>query len=246
MREALMAMALSLLAQLAPGSSVTQPPQTDSPVGGTIGTRIIMEKQDVYDGDVISLQKGKYKLSPDAYDSTMVGVINSQATIIIGEETSENNHTLVASGTALVRVSTIQGEIRKGDFVTSTQIPGIAGKGEDFGMMLGIALEDYTQPDPEIIGVIPVSLDVRAVNFLTTFQSSPNLTFRYLLAFLIAITSVIAGFIYFGKVAKSGVEAIGRNPLAARMIRFGVLLHLFITFAVMIAGVGIAYIIVIF
>ena len=53
------------------------------------------------------------------------------------------------------------------------------------------------------------------------------------------------GFIYFGKMSKTGVEAIGRNPLAGKQIQFNVILHLAVTVAIVLAGLAMAYFILI-
>jgi F0F1-type ATP synthase membrane subunit c/vacuolar-type H+-ATPase subunit K len=65
------------------------------------------------------------------------------------------------------------------------------------------------------------------------------------MAFIIGFSSVVTGFIYFGKVARSGVEALGRNPLAARLIQFGIFINLLLTFGIMLLGGVIAYVIII-
>lgn len=212
---------------------------------GTIGTPVVIEEPDVQNGDIISLRGGKYVLSSRAFDAEVVGVVSVNPTVIVGSTAPRNSFPLVSSGAALVRVSTLQGEIRTGDYITITDIPGIGGKSDGISISLGTALEDYANPDPEEIGVISVAINITSATFFNRIQENPNIALRYLFAFLVAATSLIAGFIYFGKVAKSGVEAIGRNPLAARMIRFGVLFHLALTFGIIGTGFAIAYIIIV-
>ena len=73
----------------------------------------------------------------------------------------------------------------------------------------------------------------------------PLESLRYLLAFLIVIIAFSVGLIYFGRVAKSGVEAVGRNPLARRMIEISVILHVALTIAIILIGLAIAYLILI-
>src|SRR4030067_923966 len=64
---------------------------------------------------------------------------------------------------------------------------------------------------------------------------APLASLRYLLAILVAMTSFILGFVYFGRVAKGGGEAIGRDQFARRGISIGVDLYLVLTFLI-IAG----------
>ncbi len=210
-----------------------------------IGTPVHVEQSDVKDGDVISFIDGKYQLSSTAYDSSVFGVINLNAPITISA--SESGGTpLVTSGKTFVRVSTVQGEIKKGDYITTSIIPGIGAKADGYGTVIGIALENYTNSDPEKIGLIPVAVDVHALTPFNIFTASPQQTLRYLLAFMIAAGSIIIGFTYFGKVARSGVEAVGRNPLAARLIEFSVFINLFLTLGIIAVGTIIAYGIVAF
>ena len=74
---------------------------------------------------------------------------------------------------------------------------------------------------------------------------SPLVSLRYILAALVMIIAFTLGFVYFGRVARAGVEAIGRNPLAGRMIELTVIFHILLTIVIVGAGVGIAYLILI-
>ena len=148
---------------------------------------------------------------------------------------------MVFVGKSFVRVSSINGEIHAGDFISSSVIPGIGAKVDGYGEVLGIALADYREADHEKIGKIPVAINIGVNTPLTRFAAHPIETLRYFLALLIGSSSVIVGLIYFGKVARSGVEALGRNPLAARMIQVGVFLNLLLTFGIIVTGAVIAY-----
>jgi F0F1-type ATP synthase membrane subunit c/vacuolar-type H+-ATPase subunit K len=57
----------------------------------------------------------------------------------------------------------------------------------------------------------------------------------------VVILSFILGFISFGRIANTGVEALGRNPLAGKMIQFGIFLNVLITISIVIAGFALAY-----
>jgi F-type H+-transporting ATPase subunit c len=52
----------------------------------------------------------------------------------------------------------------------------------------------------------------------------PLASLRYILATFVVILSFALGFIYFGRVAHAGVEAIGRNPEAASKIQTAMIL----------------------
>lgn len=223
----------------------------ESPLGGAraqteaaIGLPVQIEgAADIQNGDIISLRQGKYVLSSSASDSEIAGVVSMNPTLLIGRAGGEHIVPLVSAGTVPIRVSNINGPIRTGDAITITEIPGIGGKSDGLGPELGVARADFTVSSPEEIGVVPVSLHITSGSAFARFQKDPMLALRYALAFVIASSSLIVGFTYFGKVAKSGVEAIGRNPLATRTIQFGVVFHLLLTFGIILAGVVIAYIV---
>jgi len=198
---------------------------------------------DVQNGDIISLRQGKYVLSAIASDSEIAGVVSINPTLVIGKLGADHVVPLVSSGIVKIRVSSIRGPIHTGDIITITEIPGIGGKFDGTGPELGTSRADFNASSAEEIGVIPVSLHLTSGSGFAGFRKDPILALRYVLAFVIAASSLILGFTYFGKVAKSGVEAIGRNPLAARTIQFGVLFHLLLTFGIILAGVAIAYVV---
>ena len=210
-----------------------------------IGTQVSLADADAEEGDIISFTDGKYRLSAEALDDHMFGVVSGGSVLALGDAQPERGANVVFAGKSFVRVSTINGEIHAGDFISSSLIPGIGAKVDGYGEVLGIALADYREADQEKIGKIPVAINIGVNTPLTRFAARPIEALRYLMAFLIGLSSVIAGFIYFGKVARSGVEALGRNPLAARLIQFGIFLNLLLTFGIMAVGVFFAYVIII-
>ncbi len=224
-----------------PSSSI-MPDVSHVPEG--IGTQVPVANSDAEEGDIISFVDGAYQLSPSEMDDHMFGVVGDHSAVTLGAD-EHRGMNVVFTGRSLVRVSTVNGEIRAGDFISSSQIPGIGAKVGGYGQMLGIALADYRESDPEKIGKIHVAINISVNSPLTRLASRPMEFLRYLLAFLVGGGAIISGFVYFGKVAKSGVEALGRNPLAARLIQFGIFLNLILMLGIMVAGVTIAYVIII-
>ena len=224
-----------------PAGSNAAPPQ----ITEGIGTRVSVEDGDAEEGDIISFMAGQYQLSANPLDDHMFGVVSGTSAVTLGVGNSPKWRNVVFSGKSLVRVSTVNGEIHAGDFISSSVIPGIGANVDGYGQILGIALADYREADKEKIGKIPVAINIGVNTPLTRFAAHPLETLRYLLAFLIGSSSIIIGFIYFGKVTRSGVEALGRNPLAAHLIQFGIFLNLLLTFGIMVVGGVIAYVIII-
>lgn len=237
------AVGMLLLAPFVLGQQIKE--RADSGFQGTIGTPVHIEGTGIKAGDIISLVDGRYVLSNEAHDPAVAGVIANSPTLVVGNLQDVQSYVIVSSGVALVRVSTLGGPILAGDFITTSLIPGIGIKTEQFGVILGTALENYTNPNPEEINSIAVNLDIGTYGLLTNLASNPRVAFRYVLAFVMAAASVIAGFVYFGKVAQSGVESLGRNPLAARLIYTSVFSYLLLTVGIMLLGILIAYIIIV-
>ncbi len=212
---------------------------------GTIGVPVRIEGTNIKIGDIISLADGRYVLSDEPYDPSIAGVVVNDPTLVVGNLRDEQSYTIVSSGIVLVRVSTINGPITAGDYITTSAIPGIGAKADQFGIIIGTALESYADSDVGRIASIPINLDIGTYGLLKNLTSNPRVAFRYVLAFVVAAASVVAGFIYFGKVARTGVESLGRNPLAARLIYFSVFFHLLLTVGIMAVGILIAYIIIV-
>lgn len=233
-----------LVQETAPFARVASQDKTTEITQG-IGTQAPIEDADAEEGDIISFIGGKYRISAESMDDHMFGVVSGGSVLALGNHQEGEGANVVFAGKAFVRVSTINGEIRAGDFISSSLIPGIGAKVDGYGQVLGMALADYRETDHEKIGKIPVSINIGVNTPLTRFAAKPAETLRYFMAFLIGFSSVITGFIYFGKVTRSGVEALGRNPLAARLIQFGIFLNLLLTFGIMLVGGVIAYVIIV-
>lgn len=78
----------------------------------------------------------RHRLSEGPYDPYVIGVA-----------TAENNRLhiydhLQTDGIAWVKYNSENGPIRKGDYLTSSSVPGVAMKATSSGMVLGVALED--------------------------------------------------------------------------------------------------------
>jgi len=210
------------------------------------------------EGQVICLEYDGYRPCNKAYDSSLFGVAVASPAGYLGPTDLTNTAFLVSRGKGVVRVTDQNGGIKVGELVTSSQVVGLAQKAKNNGQVLGVALEAFEPSDPNEAGTIAVSLSIRPVtsftdsrtNLLETIKqalSAPTLTplasLRYVLAFSIALIAFTLGFVYFGRVTKSGVEAIGRNPLASRVIEVTVALHIAMTIAIVGAGLAIAYLI---
>lgn len=222
-----------------------------------LATTQSVDDDSVSDGDVLCFSGGKIGKCSQEYQVDMYGVFSEDPAMALDDDGLERGKSMLDSGRVAVKVSTGNGEIKKGDFVTSSKTAGVAQRASKSGNVLGVALEDYNVSE---VGKIAVQVDIRQAIVSTSSRDNlieslkmgllaPSLTplasLRYLLAILVVIITFILGFVYFGRVAKSGVEAMGRNPLASRMIAMGVVFNLALTVAIMGGGLLIAYVILI-
>ncbi len=228
----------------------------DIPVG--MALTINLGDETVREGDIISATEKGFALSTSLYDKNIKGVVTANPAIDINLSTTGSNYPVISTGKGVVNVSTTNGTIKTGDYITSSTLPGIGIKATKSGHVMGKALEDYTETDPKKIGKIKVELGIQFVVLKTTqnsllniFQLStlatyeePLTVFKYMIAAVVVILSFILGFLSFGRVAANGVEAIGRNPSASKMIQLGVVLNVVITIAISAIGLLLALFII--
>ena len=221
-----------------------------------VALTVPIEDQNVKSGDIICALKNGYIPCNNSYDSGLYGVVNDNP---IGSVEFVGGGRLVnTTGTVKVNVTTVNGTINKGDFVTTSATPGIGQLAIHNGYVLGLAQEEYNEADKTKVGQILVSISIHPTigisdshndlyqtirEALLSGQISPLATLRYLTSALMVILGFVLGFVYFGRIAKAGVEAIGRNPLSSRTIEFGLILHILLTIAIVGVGLGIGYLI---
>jgi len=219
-----------------------------------------MESNAGNDGDIVSYSDGKYDLSRKEFDTSMFGVIVDEPNSAY-EDANLQEYKLVASfGEMLVNVTAKNGNIKVGDFITSSDYPGVGQKALESGQVLGVALEDYAPQNATDIAKVLVFVDIKtnfvdrtiSKNLLDVLKSSltspfmtPVEALRYLLAIAIVFATFVIGFSNFGKITGTSVEALGRNPLAGPSIRKVVFFNFAMTGIIMVLGLGIAYFILV-
>ena len=125
---------------------------------------------------------------------------------------------------------------------------------------MGSAIESFESGNLNTIGTIQVVINVHPESSLTGARGnllqfiregisvpifSPVESLRYLLAVAIVLISFTLGMIYFGRASRAGIEAVGRNPLAKRVIQFTVIMNIVLTIVIVIVGLAIAYLILV-
>ena len=211
-------------------------------------------------GDILSVTSGGIVRSSTPYDQNVFGIIVESPVVSSGEIT-ENTVPVLSAGRALVKVTADNGEIIAGDFITTSQTPGVGQKATDVGFVVGRALEDYSAGE---IGLISVQISViefgkqdlggaggilgaifGALNVGFSDSSNFPIILRYISAATIGVVTFIIAGVSFVRFMSRGIEAIGRNPMARKVIVAGMVINAVIVFLLTAAGFGIAIAIIV-
>jgi F0F1-type ATP synthase membrane subunit c/vacuolar-type H+-ATPase subunit K len=228
----------------------------------TMGLAKVVETDlpNVNGGSIVSLSRQKKGaiLSITPYDPQILGIVSKDAAILIDTTTGKNGIPVISDGLVYVLVSTQQGNITRGDLLTSSTIPGVAVKANQSGYVLGEALEDYTNPNPSQTSLIAADLNLHYFNAKPTLLGSltdilkyallptnnaPSPIWKYLVAAAVVLASFILAFMTFGRTAAKGIEALGRNPSASRIIHLGIIFNVSIVVVIVLAGLTVAFLI---
>ncbi|KKR11169.1 MAG: hypothetical protein UT39_C0010G0002 [Candidatus Woesebacteria bacterium GW2011_GWA1_39_21] len=238
-----------------------EPSNVDAQVTSSgIAITVEIAGENINEGDLVCRGDDGFKLCDSEYNTEMFGTVVENPAAAFEEERSDNNYLVSSSGKTVVKVSSQNGNIKKGDLITSSSKPGVGVLAQRNGYVIGTSLENYDSDNPDNVGTVMVALNIHPATGLSAAKSNlitvlreglsapifePLDSLRYLLASLILLLSFVLGFAYFGRVSRTGIEAIGRNPLASRMIQLSIIMHIAITIVIILVGFGMAYIILI-
>ena len=221
---------------------------------------ITIRDKNAKDGNIISQTSNGYDLSKIAYDPNIFGVVTENPSVYLENTEIPDSKPVATWGKAYVLVSAINGNIVKNDFVTSSTIAGVGQKADRNGKILGTALEDYSNSNPNAVGKIMVAINTdyatslgnARTNLIETLKSAADFSplsqltsLRYILAAAVALLAFATGFVYFGRIARSGIEALGRNPLASRTIQLNIIFNLVLMVVIILVGLALAYLILV-
>lgn len=245
-------LATVLLAQLVPKVLA-------SDLSSGVAVYIQLIDKDVEVGQIVSLNSRGYSLSTAPYDPNIFGVIVKNPAIAF-EDGKDDSYPVVSQGKVYLKVSGINGPISRGDLLTTSRIRGVAQKATESGYVVASALEDYKPKSTSEQGLILVVLNVGhgnttdnpTSNLIKTFDfvmsapyASPIALIRYLFAGVMVVLSFVVAVGHFGRVSGLGIEALGRNPLAGRMIIFGIVTNIVFAISIVLAGIAIGYLILV-
>jgi hypothetical protein len=217
-----------------------------------------VKEKNVKDGSIVSSSATGNVLSTIPYDAQVLGVVSRNAGIILNNTGTVNGVPVISVGTVYVLVSSKEGPIKRGDLIATSTIPGVGVKAVKDGYVLGSALEDYNSSDPNKADLIAVEFNLHYFNAKPTFPGSltdifkfallptkegPTPIFKYIVAALVTIASFVLAFMTFGRTAAKGVEALGRNPAASRIIHLGIMFNVAIVVIIVGAGLTVSFLI---
>lgn len=98
----------------------------------------------IREGDIVSLAGdgvSQVQKSTSPYDSKAIGVISTKPGITMGEADGAGKPVIVGlAGRVPVKVTTKNGDINTGDYITTSDIPGVGMKATQPGRVIGKAL----------------------------------------------------------------------------------------------------------
>lgn len=243
----LFVLSFSIFAQIAGSASTTN-----------VSISVDVLGNEVLPGHLVSLKAGKYLLSFEENDETIFGVVTKDPTLALEDLTLEQFKYVTTAGEAIVKVSAANGEISEGDYITTSRTPGIGQKATLSGQVVGIALEDFKPENPNDVGDIAVFVNITSVILSDSLNTdlvkllkngfrvpflTPLTSLRYILAAIISLVTFYIGFSSFGKISGNSIEALGRNPLASKIIKSAIFLNFMLTIAIIAVGLTISYLI---
>lgn len=98
----------------------------------------------IKEGDIVSLTGNgvsQVSKSSQSYDSKSLGIISTKPGLVIGEADGSGKPVIVGmAGRVPVKVSTKNGDIQPGDYITTSDIPGVGMRATEPGRVVGKAL----------------------------------------------------------------------------------------------------------
>ncbi len=226
---------------------------------GSIGVAIYLQVngKPIEDGSIIITSPKGYFISTVAYDPRAAGVISLSPAVVL-KLRGQRGYPVITSGTVNVKVTGTNGNIKRNDPIAVSSIPGTGMKAEENNNSIGSAVEAVSFSEPTEVKIVPIMLNLQAQNTSSSTGNSllsifnvgriatyekPLKVIQYVVAGFIVIISFASGFLIFARAVNTGIEALGRNPLAGRMIQLSIAFNIFLIVIIVLAGVSIAYVI---
>ncbi len=144
--------------------------------------------KDAQSGDILSLTAEGFNRTKAEYDSKMFGIMISNP-LAVYRRVDGSGIPISRNGVIAVNVTTANGEIKTGDYITSSTIPGKGQRAVSSGYVVGVALKDFKAGDgteidfsqfqggptkKAVSGQIPVAIKIEYAE-LSNFRNTNSL-----------------------------------------------------------------------
>lgn len=227
--------------------------------------------EEALDGDILVTSENGLVRATQEYDIRIFGILQDLP-IIVNRDLDAGGEPVIRSGVAQINVTTLNGSIKYGDYITASPIPGKGQKATRSGYVIGVSLASFNESSGEKVtfeekeyasGKIPIAVKVEYAEIdnprfldrifsylgisLLSYIRDPQqfgLVIRYIVAGLAILLSFTFGFLTFSRSISKAIEAIGRNPLAKEAIQLGMLFNIFLMIVIAVLGLVAAFLIV--
>lgn len=239
------------------------PTHAQQPQGIEVTSTYQVTDAEAVEGDILSATEKGLVRSSIGFDNKMFGIITSQPLLVYKTETP--GQPVVRSGITEVNVTALNGSIKFGDYITSSQIAGKGQKASESGYVVGIALSSFDGANaPQVqgprgnvaSGKISIAVRIeyaeltnprfagRLFGFLGTTLlenvSDPKqagAAIRVIAAGVVLLLSFTFSFLVFARSIPKSIEAIGRNPLAKSTIQFFMIINIILLIVTGVIGI---------
>ena len=224
-----------------------------TPEGIEVTSTYVIADTDAISGDIMSTSDKGLIRSELSFDNKMFGILDENPLVVYRNLDTEGKP-IIRSGVARVNVSTLNGPIKVGDYITTSSIKGKGAKVSESGYVLGSALEAFEGTEGEQIdgpngpvrlGQIRIAISIEYAeltnprfagrlfgfigsSFLENVRDPKQLGFvvRYIAAGLVVLLTFTFGLLTFSRSIAKSVEALGRNPLAKSAIQLSMVINI--------------------
>lgn len=215
------------------------------------------------EGDILKASDQGLVRPNIGFDNKMFGIISEKPLLVY--RTDVKGKPVVRSGVTQVNVTTLNGPIKNGDYITSSSIAGKGQKASESGYTIGMALGSFSgEGAPQIdgprgkvaAGTIPVAVRIEYTEltnprfagrlfgfvgtaFLENISDPKQLgnVVRFVAAGLVVLLSFTFGFLTFSRSIAKSIEALGRNPLAKSTIQLSMVINIGLLVVTAIVGI---------
>lgn len=239
------------------------PIHAQKPQGIEVTSIYPIADSEAVEGDILTATEKGLTRSTRGFDNKMFGALQNQPLLVY--KTEQEGKPVVRSGIAQVNVTTLNGPIQYGDYITSSQIAGKGQKASESGYIFGVALAEFKGEGAEqiqgpngqmAVGQIPVAVRIEYAEltnprfagrlfgfvgaaFLENINDPARFgnVIRYIAAGLVILLSFTFAFLTFSRSIAKSVEALGRNPLAKSTIQLSMVINIILLVVTGLVGI---------